>query len=93
VAKSGAYDGLMRVVRNKAVSNMPAEDRSYVLSVGDQNASVVICGDTPECGGEGKIKISSVGSVFTRMKKVEAVVSVDAITGLVKLESMLEVAL
>lgn len=88
VAKSGAYDGLMKIVRDKSLVS-----DEYVFSVGSQSATVTICRDSDACGGSGKFKISSVGSALTRRKKIEAIVSVDPTTGLVKLESMLEVAL
>ena len=88
VAKSGAYDGLMKIVRDKSLIS-----DNYVFPVGNQSVNVVICRDTPDCGGQGKFKITAVGSALTRRKKIEAIVSVDPFTGLVKLESMLEVAL
>lgn len=87
-AKSGIYDGLMRVVRDKSLTSA-----DYSLVVGSQSASVIICRDTIDCGGSGKFKISSTGSAFTRRKKMEAVVSVDSQTGVTKLELMREVAL
>ncbi len=88
VAKSGIYDGLMRVVRDKSLTSA-----NYSVSVGAQSAAVVICRDTSECGGSGKFKITSTGSAFTRRKKMEAIVAVDSETGLTKLEIMREVAL
>lgn len=88
VAKSGAYDGLMKIVRDKSLVS-----DNYIFTIGSQNANVVICRDSLECGGQNKFKITSVGSALTRRKKIEAIVSVDPLTGLVKLESMLEVAL
>jgi len=88
VARSGIYDGLMKVVRDKSLASA-----NYTLVVGAQSAAVVICRDTPECGGSGKFKITSTGSAFTRRKKMEAIVAVDSITGLTKLESLKEVAL
>lgn len=88
VAKSGAYDGLMKVVRDKS---LVSDD--YNFSVNSQSANVVICRDSEACGGQDKFKITSVGSALTRRKKIEAIISVDPLTGLVKLESMLEVAL
>jgi len=88
VAKSGAYDGLMKVVRDKSLIS-----DEYDFSIGVQSATVSICRDSEACGGEGKFKITSTGSALTRRKKIEAIVSVDPLTGLVKLESMLEVAL
>jgi hypothetical protein len=88
VAKSGVYDGLMKIVRDKSL--VSAE---YVFSVGGQSATVVICRDSVDCGGQDKFKITSTGSALTRRKKIVAVVSVDPTTGLTKLESMLEAAL
>ena len=88
IAKSGAYDGLMKVVRDKSLTSA-----NYTLAIGNQSAAVTICRDTSDCGGNGKFKISSVGSAFTRRKKIEAVVAVDPYTGVAKLESMREVAL
>jgi len=87
VAKSGAYDGLMRIVRDKSLVSS-----TYTFSVGGESATVVICGQL--CGvAAGKLKITSVGSALTRRKKIEVIASVDPVTGLVKLESMLEAAL
>ena len=86
IAKSGVYDGLLRVARDKSFSGP-----SYTFSVNNQSAVVDICGKI--CVGEGRFRISSVGSVLTRRKKIEAIVSVNPVTGLVRLESMLEVAL
>jgi len=87
-AKSGIYDGLMKVIRDKSLTSA-----SYNFSIGNQSAAIVICRDSEACGGSGKFKVSSTGSALTRRKKIEAIVSVDSITGLVKLESMTEVAL
>jgi hypothetical protein len=88
VAKSGVYDGLMKVVRDKSLVSA-----DYNFSIGNQSATIVICRESSDCGGAGKFKIASVGSAFTRRKKIEAIVSVDPTTGLTKLESMSEVAL
>ena len=88
IAKSGIYDGIMKVVRDKSLISA-----SYPLTVGEYIASVDICRDTELCGGSGKFKITSIGRVFTRAKKMEAIVSVDNITGVAKLESLKDVAL
>jgi hypothetical protein len=88
VARSGIYDGLMKVSRNKNLSSA-----SYAFTVGNLSALVDICQGTPDCGGSGKFKISSIGSALTTRKKMEAIVSVDGITGEVKLERLEEVAL
>jgi hypothetical protein len=83
-AKSGAYDGIMKVTRDKNFND------SYVLSVGIYSATVDVFKDDPVAG---KSRIDSVGGALTRRKKMQAIVTVDPITGLVKLESMLETAL
>lgn len=88
VAKSGIYDGMLKVARDKSITSS-----SYTLPVGNYSAAVIICRDTSECGGSGRFKISSTASALTRTKKMEAQVSVDANTGLMKLEFMKEVAL
>lgn len=83
-AKSGVYDGMMKVARNKDFNT------SYSLSIGAYSAAVSVYKDTPTVG---KSKITSTGSALTRRKKIEAIVSVDSTTGLIKLESMAEAAL
>ncbi len=88
VAKSGVYDGLMKVVRDKSLISA-----NYTLNIGNQTATITICRDSAECGGSGKFKIDSIGTAFTRRKKMEAIVAVDPDTGITKLESMKEVAL
>ena len=87
-AKSGAYDGLMKIVRDKSLVSA-----SYSFSVGNQSAAVVICRDSAPCGGQDKFKITATGSALTRRKRIEAIVSVDPITNLIKLETMIEAAL
>lgn len=90
VAKSGVYDGALRVARDKTIVSS-----SYSLSVGDYTAQVTICqGGTQGCGTtSGNFLISSVANILTRSKEMQAIVSVDSTTGLVKLELMHEVAL
>ncbi|MBU4348485.1 hypothetical protein KJ671_03250 [Patescibacteria group bacterium] len=87
-SKSGIYDGLMKITRDKSLTTA-----SYNLTVGDQVAAIEICRDTEDCGGSGKFKVTSIGSAFTRRKKMEAIVSVDSTTGVSKLELMREIAL
>jgi hypothetical protein len=87
-SKSGIYDGLLKITRDKSLTTA-----SYNLTIGNQTAAIEICRDTEACGGSGKFKVTSVGSAFTRRKKMEAIVSVDSATGVSKLELMREIAL
>lgn len=90
VAKSGIYDGALKVSRDKSIVSS-----SYSLPVGNYSAAVTICqGGTQGCDATaGNFLISSAASVLTRAKKMQATVAVDSITGVVKLQLMREVAL
>lgn len=90
VAKSGIYDGMMKVTRDKTIVSS-----SYSLPVGNYSATVTICqGGTQGCDTTaGNFLISSVANILTRSKEMQAIVSVDSVTGLVKLQLMHEVAL
>ncbi|MDD5547770.1 MAG: hypothetical protein PHN74_02665 [Candidatus Pacebacteria bacterium] len=89
-AKAGIQDGIMRLSRDKSFTSS-----GYTISnIGKRSSAfVVICKDTAECGGSGKYKISSIGTSFTRKKKMEAVIAVNPNTGQITSESMKEVAL
>ncbi|MCL5017376.1 MAG: hypothetical protein M1155_01795 [Patescibacteria group bacterium] len=90
VAKSGVYDGIMKVARDKTIVSA-----SYFLPVGKYNAQVTICqGGTQGCDTTaGNFLISSIGSILTVNKKMQAIVSVDNVSGEVKLQLMHEVAI
>lgn len=91
-AKAGAYDGIMKLARDKTYD---AATQDYNLAVtGDISANVVVCKETA-CGyaaDSGKHKISSTATFLTRRKKMEAVAFVASTTGAVTLESLQEVA-
>lgn len=88
VAKSGIYDGAMKVARDKTIVSS-----SYTLPVGNYSALVTICqGGTSGCSAtSGNFLISSTATVLTRSKEMQATVSVDNVTGITKLELMREV--
>ena len=90
VAKSGVYDGALKVARDKTIVSS-----SYMLPVGSYNAAVTICqGGTQGCGTTaGNFLISSIASILNANKEMQAIVSVDSVSGLVKLQLMHEVAL
>lgn len=86
-AKAGVQDGILRLARDKNFSS------TYQLDVGKRSAEVVICKDLPECGGVGKHKVSATGTAFTKKRKIEAVVIIDSTNGVIRLESLKEIAL
>lgn len=87
-AKAGIQDGILKVARDKNFSG------SYEFAVGQRSVSIEICKDldSPICVGQGRRKISAIGSALTRRRKLEAVLSVSSL-GEVKLESVKETAL
>lgn len=87
-ARSGVQDALVRIIRDKNFNPSP---NPYALSAGRGTAQVTVCKDT--CAGTGKFQIDSLGSSFTKRRKIRAVVSVDSQTGEVKLESEKEISL
>ena len=85
-AKSGIQDGLIRIARDKTFAS------SYNMNIGDGSAQIVVCKDAP-CAANGKDKITSTGTFQGRSRKLEAVATVDSLTGEVRLESLKEVSL
>jgi len=82
-AEAGVQDAIIKIVRNKDFTSS-----GYELQVGSRSANVVVCKDT--CAGIGKHKITSIGSAVVKRRKLEAVINVNATTGEVKIESILE---
>jgi hypothetical protein len=82
VARSGAQDTVLKVVREKGCPASLPE-----LNIGSNYADVT-------CVENGEIvTIDSIGTAFTRKKKVEVVLAIDSITGEVSLQSFKEVSL
>src|SRR3989344_639448 len=71
-AKAGIQDGILKIARDKNFSG------SYEFVVGQRNVSIEICKDLdpPDCVGQGRRKISAIGSALTKRRKIEAVLSV-----------------
>jgi hypothetical protein len=89
VAYAGVNDGIIRVLRNKdcPTGSCPS---SYDLGIGGRTAHVTICKDT--CAGSGKTQVDAVGSVLLEKRKIRAVLTVNATTGLASVDSISEVA-
>src|SRR3989344_2313690 len=86
-AESGLADGLIRVINNK---NCPDASCSatYQLGVGTATTTVEICKDA--CSGIGKTSIVSTGLSNNRVYRLEAILSVNAVNGLVQIISKKE---
>lgn len=88
VARSGAQDAIIRVVRYKdcpTINGCPAE---YTLEVGGNTAEVKINNE-----GGGSIIITSTGTVLMRKKRIVAELGIDDVTGEVNVQSFKEVAI
>lgn len=85
-ARAGANDAIIRVIRYK---NCPGTGcpASYSINVGSRPSTA----DVTIASSGGVITIGSVGTSFSRKKKVEAVLGVDSLTGHVKLQSFKEI--
>lgn len=86
VARSGAMDGIRKVVRNKDFSDAD----SYSLTVGNKTASVTVTKDSPTTG---QTRVVSTGTAWLRQKKIQADLTVNAATGEVNLISFQEIDL
>lgn len=85
-ARAGAQDAILTVVRRCPLSDCLLT--SYTLPVGSRStAAVTIVRDVIS----GKITVTSIGTAFTRKKKIEAILAVDQTTGQVKVQSFKEV--
>ena len=87
-AEAGVQDAIIKIIRNKNFTSS-----GYDLAVGSRSTNVVVCKDTCSGISEGKHKITSIGSALVKRRKIEAVVNVNATTGEVKIESILEVVI
>lgn len=87
-ARAGIQDAKIRIVRNK---NFIPSPNPYALIVGNRTAQITTCKDT--CAGAGKFQITSLGMALTKRRQVQLIISVDSLTGEVKIESEKEIAL
>ena len=81
-AQAGLNEGLIRILRKDYTGGIPA------ISVGSATANVTIDSINPV-----KLKITSIGSIIGKRRKLEALVEVDAVTRLMKLGTVTELAL
>jgi hypothetical protein len=90
IAGAGIDDALIRIVRNK---NCPGTGcpSSYDLEVNPGTASITICKDS--CDEVGKTRIESIGSTGVQRRKIRAILSVDAVTGKIDIDSIQETSL
>ncbi len=86
-ANAGVQDAMMKIIRDKTFTQA-----TTTLSVGSYSADVSVCKDLP-CAGSGKHKILSVGKAQSRRRQLEAILNVDPVTGVVRLESLKDVSL
>lgn len=73
LARAGAQDAIMRVVRDKNFSSS-----GYTVPVGSRSATVVVTKDQPQAG---QTTITATSSVVRRQKEIQAVVTIDGVTG------------
>jgi hypothetical protein len=91
-AKVGTDDAFMRIVRYKSCPGAfgcPCTVSTPCSIQVDTNTTASI---TMSNDGAGVITVTSVGTAFTRQKKMQMVVGVDSNTGLVSLQSLQEIA-
>lgn len=72
-ARSGANDGLIKVVRDKNFNSA-----GYVVSINTMTATVIVTKDQP---AQGQTKIVSTSDVLSRRKVYQVIVSVDSVSG------------
>ncbi len=86
-AQSGIADGILKIIYDK---NCPDANcnTSYSFAVGEATTTVQFCKDT--CLGVGKTTVTSTGVASRRIFSLQAIVTVDTITGKVQLNSKKE---
>ncbi|MBI1961040.1 MAG: hypothetical protein HYS43_02080 [Candidatus Liptonbacteria bacterium] len=83
-AQSGAEDAILRLVRDRNYQNISG----YTLSVGQATVTVTITQGSPAAN---QATIRSTGSSFRRRRVVQAIVTIDDVTGVVSLVSLKEI--
>ncbi len=87
-ARAGIQDVRMRIVRDKSFT---PSSNPYILTVGNRTTQITVCKDS--CAGTGKFQITSLGMALTKRRQVQSIISVDSLTGEVKIESEKEIAI
>jgi hypothetical protein len=89
-ARAGINDAISRVILNKNcgadASCAPVYPDTYTITTAGATAEISICKDT--CAGSGKHEIVATGFALTRRHRVAAILTVDAVTGLVSVDSI-----
>ncbi|MBI4119391.1 MAG: hypothetical protein HY456_00915 [Parcubacteria group bacterium] len=83
-AQAGIQDALIRIIRDK---NFPTPEQPYTITVGDWTVTVTVNKDNPSSG---KDKVTSSAKAFSRRKTLQAILTVDADTGQVTVDSLVE---
>lgn len=82
-ARSGVNDAVLKLVRDKDFSTT-----GYNLTVGRGTAWVVVESGQPNTN---QARITSTGTVLTREKKLQAIISIDSSTSLINIVSTEEI--
>lgn len=83
-ARSGVNDAILKLIRDKDFSTT-----GYSLTVGIRGSSMVVVENGQP--NSDQARITSTGTVLTRQKKIQAIVSIDSNTSLINLVSMEEI--
>lgn len=83
-AEAGINDAVIRIVRDKTFSSVSP----YIITVGSWEVSVKVEKDQPSVG---KHRVTSTASAFSRGKTLQAILTVDATTGQVTADSIIEI--
>jgi hypothetical protein len=85
-ARAGMDDGIIRLVRDKNFSSA-----GYTVTVGNRTANVEVCNVTCPGLATNQAKVTSVATALNKKKKLEAVLTVDSVTGQVTVNSIQDV--
>ncbi|MDP3015023.1 MAG: hypothetical protein Q8N28_01250 [bacterium] len=94
--RAGIQDAKIRIVRNKSFAPSP---NPYTLTVGNRMAQITVCKELKtvstacDTAMTGKYEITSLGMALTKRRQVQSIISVDSLTGEVKIESEKEIAI
>lgn len=96
--RAGIQDAKMRIVWNKSFNPSP---NPYILNAGNRTAQIMVCKDkktvSSACdtstGMIDKYEITSLGSALTKRRQIRAIISINSLTGEVKVESEKEVGI
>lgn len=85
-AKAGLDDGIIKLVRDKNFSSA-----GYTVAVGNRSTNVEICNVTCPGLGADKAKVTSTATAINKKRKLEAVLTIDTVTGKVAVDSIQDV--